>query len=148
MSEHKSHKVKLENIPKDKVICHLSNRSDNVKVLLWALAAALLFTKNYVLAVLIGFYAFVYTFSTEKKLFEGFEKFLTVYNDPNGEYCELIYLSEVEGWEYRITDQGDKLIFYLADGEKYRIDTNVDRKIYTYLRQVLPEKERRKKKES
>lgn len=54
MSEHKSHKVKLENIPKDKVICHLSNRSDNVKVLLWALAAALLFTKNYVLAVLIG----------------------------------------------------------------------------------------------
>ena len=148
MSEHKSHKVKLENIPKDKVICHLSNRSDNIKVLLWALAVVLLITKHVILAVLIGFYAFVYTFSTEKKLFDGFEKFFTVYSDSNGEYCELIYLSEVEGWEYRITDKGDKLIFYLSGSEKYRVDTNVDRKIYTYLRQVLPEKEIRKKKES
>ena len=148
MSEHKSHKVKLENIPKGKIICHLSNRSDNIKLLLWASTGVLLLVKRPILAILVGFYAVVYTFSTEKKLFDGYEKFFVIYNDQTGECCELIYISEIEGWEYRIMNSGDKIIFYLPNNEKYRVDTNVDRKIYNYLKQVLPEKEIRKKKES
>ena len=147
MTEHKSHKVRIDNIPQEKIICHVSNRSLYGKVFLWSLAVLLLLSKSYILAVIVGFYAFVYTFSTEKKYYDGYDRFFVVHDEPNDECCELIYLSEIEGWEYRVTAEKDKMVLYLRDKERYRLEENVSRRLYSYFCSVLPEKEIRKKKE-
>ena len=113
MSEHKSHKIRIEHIPQGKTRCSITTKKK----------------------------------STDKKSFEGFDNFFVIFNDKNNEYADLIYISEIEGWEYRITNNGDKVMLYLTNNERYRIEENTDRKMYSYFRDIMPEREVRKKKE-
>lgn len=147
MTEHKSHKVRIENIPEGKIICHVSNRSFDVKVFLLVIELMLLVSGSRIIAAILGFYSLVYLFSEEKKYYDGYDRYLVRYNNPNDEYCDLIYLSEIEGWEYRITNSGDKIILYLRENERYRLEENVSRKLYNYFTTMIPEREIRKKKE-
>ena len=148
MSEHKSHKVKIENILPEKAKIKLGSKNRTYVIAAWLFVLMLALAKLWILVIFAGFYAFIYSFGDDKKIFEGNSKFFVVYNDQNNIYADVIYLSEVEGWEYRITNTKDKMIFYLYDMEKYRIEENVDRRMYGYFREVLPEKEIRRKKES
>lgn len=147
MPEHKSHKVRIEHIPKEKARCSISTKKRSNMIFSWIMVFIAFLTKSLLLIGFFTIYALIYCFGTNVKKFEGFDKFLVIYNDKNNEYADLIYISEIEGWEYRITNTGEKVMLYLNNNERYRIDENVDRTMYSYLKDVMPEREIRKKKE-
>ena len=147
MSEHKSHKIKIEHIPQGKTRCSISTKKKSNMIFSWIIVFIVLLTRNVLLIGICAIYALIYCFGTDKKSFEGFDNFFVIFNDKNNEYADLIYISEIEGWEYRITNNGDKVMLYLNNNERYRIDENVDRKMYSYFRDIMPEREVRKKKE-
>jgi hypothetical protein len=147
MSEHKSHKIRIEHIPQAKTRCSISSKKKSNMVLIWIMVFLVLLTKIVIAIGIVTIYALIYCFGTDKKSFEGFDNFFVIYNDKNNEFADLIYISEIEGWEYRITNNGDKVMLYLNNNEKYRIDENVDRQMYSYFRDIMPEREIRKKKE-
>ena len=147
MSEHKSHRIRIEHIPQAKTRCSISSKKKSNMVLIWIMVFLVLLTKIVIAIGIVTIYALIYCFGTDRKSFEGFDHFFVIYNDKNNEFADLIYISEIEGWEYRITNNGDKVMLYLNNNEKYRIDENVDRQMYSYFRDIMPEREIRKKKE-
>ena len=147
MPEHKSHKIRIEHIPRDKCRCSIGTKKKSHMIFSWIMVFIALCTKSLILIGFFIIYALTYSFGQDRKSFDGFDNFFVIYNDKNNEYADLIYISEIEGWEYRITNSGDKVMLYLNNKDRYRIEENVDRTMYSYFRDIMPEREVRKKKE-
>ena len=143
MTEYKSHRVKRENLPAEKPICVIDTRAVYLILFSWGVAFLFLILKN-VLAVLLIFVAIVISARKPKVLYLGYEDRFVYMNKDDPQYCNVIYLSEIKGWEYRITNNGDKLILYLEDGEVIKISEKMVRSLYNYFHKVLPDREVRK----
>ena len=142
--EYKSHRIKRTNIPQGKKLLYLDNKNRYVALGQWGLCGASLLTPWPLLALPMGFLASITTFRKGKVLFEGYDNFFVYFqgNDPN--YCEIIYLDEVLNWEYRITKQDNILLLVLQEHEKICI-SNMRVPVYRYCREVMPDREVRRK---
>jgi len=145
--EYRSHKVRIENLPKEKPIYNVGTKSLSVIIVGWGLTAALLTSKNYwYLAVPAGVFSAMQTFKKDRKIFEGFANRFVVYLLDDSVYCEQYYHSEIIEWESRMSNGNTYISLTMKDGEKKKIERGCDRGMCLYFHRCLPEKERRPKK--
>ena len=145
--EHRSHRIRINNIPQGKPIFILKNNT-----ILDIVAAALggigwLFTDHKIWALAHVIYIIFALLRKKKNYILGYENFFVISDIDNDEYGDIIYNSEVRYWEFRVKSNKDEVMFYMNDGEKYLLENYVDRRMHNYLMKIMPEKEIKSKKE-
>lgn len=145
--EHKSHRIRIANIPEGKIMYSLTNRVKGIIICFVILTVLALVHKEYVLLVINLLAALYFTFRNAKILIRGYDGFLVITDRDNDEYGDILYNSEISYWEYRIKSNTNQVMFYLADGEKYLLDHDVVISLHDYLCKTMPDKEIKNRKE-
>ena len=138
--EVRSHTVKIQNIPKERRLCAVTTKSREVIVVSWGVFAVLILSRSYIPAIPIGVLALFHTLRQGRKLFEGYESFIVIYQENDQDLCQLIYHSETLNWETRIAN-GNPYILLILDDEKIRIEKGCNRRVYNYFTKVMPDRE-------
>ncbi|MBQ1877796.1 MAG: hypothetical protein II161_03175 [Erysipelotrichaceae bacterium] len=138
--EVRSHTVKVQNIPRERKLCSVTTKSREVIVISWSVFILLMLSKTYIPAIPVGVLALFHTCRKGRKLFEGYESFVAIYDENDQEVCQLIYHSETLNWETRIAG-GNPYILLILDDEKIRIEKGLNRNVYRYFVRVMGEKE-------
>lgn len=148
MTEHRSHKVRIANIPKDDALCVIGTKSLNIIVTAWIFVAVMLFSDYKLMTLPFLFVALLLTFRSGKKQFRGTKNYFIIYSSADPENCDLIYLSEVIGWEYRVKKYTDDyMCIILQDNALIKISEGVNIQMYRYFQRQLPALEIRLKKD-
>lgn len=139
--EHKSHRIRTANLPGGKQV-YLSTKRPLSFIIIALLISLMVFLMKYLyLSVLMLIVAIIFYIVFLRKQISGYENFMVIYNQMNEDYCDIIYFSEISYWEYRITGKGDRIVLYLNDGERYRIENGVNNSTHSYLHKYLGDKE-------
>ncbi len=140
--EHKSHTIKVSNLPKSKTLCTVANKSTVTLAVMWLSAFIVsFFIKEKIALLPITVYLFIVTLSPYKLYLTGHNSFLAIYNRQNKELCDIIYLSEIKNWEYSTKYLTSKVRFFLNDGEEIVVDKVANSELYSYLHTVANKKE-------
>jgi len=143
MAEHKSHKIRIEHLPTTKPLCTVDSKSWVAVFVAWIIIIILVII-NALLAVPFIFLALLLTFHRGILFYAGYEDRFVIFEQPGSKYCMMLYHCDIKGWEYRITDKGDKIHLYMKDGETIKLIRGVNRKLYYYFTKVLPDREVRR----
>ncbi len=147
MSEHKSHKVLIANIPKGKPICRVGNKSYLGLVFgLIFIVGMFFYFRNILLVLPMIIYELFLSLKPYKGIFDGYNSFFVIYDKDNKKEADLYYLSELKYWCSDGTFFNPSVIFFLNDGEKVVLKKAIDSEIFDYLRKVAEKKEIQKKK--
>ena len=147
MAEYKSHRIKIENLSKGKVLYTKDNRNRVLNYTLWIIAVLSLFVlPNRYYSIPLIVIAIIVSLKKDKIFYQGCDNMFIMYNDRENIYCDVIYLSEICKWEYRVKNSGDNLLIALSDEEVIKIAEQCEIGLYHYFQKVLPEKEYRHKK--
>lgn len=147
MAEYRSHKVRLSNVPKDSALCSIGTKTAGPIIIAWLLALLVLCSQYRYMAIPVAFVALVLTLRHNTRQFRGCRTYFIIYNSQDPSNCDLIYLSEVRGWEYRVKKDGnDYMTVTLQDDEKIRITEGVNIAMYRYFQRNLPQLEIRSRK--
>lgn len=145
--EHKSHRVKIANLDKNrKPVYQLSTRSKRAILGAWCFVIMAALGRMYLVAVFGALLAIVISLQQDRKIFEGFTSYFVVYTANNVEYCDVYYISEISRWEYQRRSGKDLLILTFSNGEKTRIENDFETGVYNYLKKQMPELEYRREK--
>ena len=148
MTDFRSHKVRVSNIPQGDSLCNIGTKSIGVILFSWLCVVVMLLTEYKVIAIPFLFVALLLTFRSGKKQFKGTNKFFVIFNSADPDNCDLVYLSEVQSWEYRVKKDGnDYMSIILQENEKFRITEGVNFQMYKYFQRQLPQLEVRNKKD-
>ena len=146
MTEHKSHRIRIDHLPQSKPLCTVDTKSRTVVICAWVVSLCILLAKS-LLAIPFIFLAVILTINKGKPVYEGYEDRFVIYKEDDSEFCQMLWHADIHGWEYRITDKGDRLHLYMKDGETIKLSDNIDRRLYHYFAKVLPDREVRRNKE-
>ena len=145
--EHKSHRVKIKNLDKNrKPVYQLSTKSKQAILGAWSFVLMAILGRMYFIAAFITVLAIVISLQEDRKIFEGYTSHFVVYTKNNLEYCDVYYISEITRWEYQRRSGKDLLILTFTNGEKTRIENDFETGVYNYLKKVMPELEYRREK--
>ncbi len=142
MTERKSRRVKVSNLPDSKALCTITNKPLALIVFSWVIFSWVLFTADEkILSIPFGIYGLIMTLKEEKKIFSGHLDYLVVYDEDNQEECDIYYLSEIRRWYFKQQLLNPSLTLFLLEGEKFIFCKCVGSEIRSYMRKVMPEKE-------
>jgi hypothetical protein len=142
MTESKSRRVKVANLPESKALCTITNKPVALIVFVWLVFTIVLFTaKEKILCIPFGIYGLIMTFKEEKKIFTGHIDYLVIYDEDKKEECDIYYLSEIRRWYFKQKLFNPSVTLFLQEGETFLFCKCVGSEIYSYLRKVMPEKE-------
>lgn len=145
--EHKSHRIRIANIPEGKMMYSLTDRGKGIIICFCILAVLALIHKEYVLLGINLLATLYFTLRNAKILIRGYDSFLVVTDRDNVQYGDILYNSEINYWEYRIKSNSNQVMFYLSDGEKYLLDHDVVISLHDYLSKTMPDKEIKNRRE-
>lgn len=138
--EYKSHKVRTTNLPDDKLIYRITDKSNIALVLCWIITL-ILFILRTPFVILALFYSLAITLKKDRVIFAGYRRFFVSYIKNEDKYCDIYYLSEIGKWTYYSDLLNPKIKFVLRDGEEVTITNGVDRTMYRYFKKVMGKKE-------
>ena len=84
----------------------------------------------------------------DRIILDAADRFLIIYDIKNKDLCTIIYLSEIENWEYIFKSSTEEVIFYLDDGTQIRCPLVMTRRLMRYLRDKMEHKEIKREKEN
>ena len=143
MADHKSHQFRIDHLPQTRPLCVVDSKPFIMVVIAWGIII-LLVAYNFLLSIPFIFLALVLTIHKGKLFYVGYEDRFVIFRQDDVKYCDMLWLNDIRGWEYRITDKGHKIYFYMKDGETIKLIREVNRKLYYYFQRVIPEKEVRR----
>ena len=145
--EHRSHRIKIGNIPEGKTV-YSSVRRPLPLIMISLLFSLMVFLLKYIyLSLIMMFIGIILYLVFYRKQITGYDRFIVIYDQLNTDYCDIVYFSEINYWEYRITGKGDKIVFYLNDGEKFRIENGINNGTHAYLHKYLGDRELKSREE-
>jgi hypothetical protein len=140
--EYRSHQVRVENLPAQRPVVTVAPRPRVMIGLLAASAAVLVLSQvQWFLAAPLAVMAVYLRFRPQMPTFQGYPGYFVVYRREDPEHCDLYYLSEIAGWEFRNYKDGPRLLLYLQDGQRICVSQGVDLSTYRYLSRVMPRRE-------
>ncbi|MBQ9037596.1 MAG: hypothetical protein IJ115_09100 [Erysipelotrichaceae bacterium] len=145
--EYRSHKIRIFNIPSGKMVYQSTSKPVTFTIISLVLTLLVFLTEYKLLAIIMAVVVILFYLLSNKKQISGYDSFVIVYNQHNNEFCDIIYFSEINYWEYRITRNGNKVMLFLNDGEKYCVDNGVSMSTHAYFQKHLPEKELKSREE-
>ena len=145
--EHKSHRIRIANIPQGRKIFSTDNKPMVLIISQFLLAVIFAMSRLKYVAIPVLIYAVILLFRKKENYISGYDSFLIITDPENSEYCDIIYHTEIRFWEFRIKNNDYQIMFYLNENEKYLLDHHVSHAMYDYLKKTLPDKEIRNRKE-
>ena len=82
----------------------------------------------------------------DKILLDAADRFIVVYDTKNKDLGTIVYLSEIENWEYIFKSSTEEVIFYLDDGVEIHCPLVMTRKFMRYLKDKMEHKEIKREK--
>lgn len=147
MAEYKSHRVLVKNIPKEKPLCSVGNKSmAGLLIGLFLIVLVAYYFQNIYIVIPLLLYQLFLVCKPYCAIFEGYHNFFVIYDKENKNECNLYYLSELKYWCHDGSYANPIVIFFLNDNEKVVLNQVIDSEIFDYLRKVAPKKEIQKKK--
>ena len=77
----------------------------------------------------------------DKVILDAADRYIVIYDIKNKDLCTIVYLSEIENWEYVYKANTEEIIFYLDDGFEIRCPLVMTRRFMRYLRDKMEHKE-------
>lgn len=143
MAEHKSHRIRIDHLPQTKPLCTVTTKSRVTVVCAWVIAFIVCLSKSF-LAIPFVFLALVLTANKGKTVYAGYDDRFVIYEEDDQQFCQMLWHSDISGWEYRITDKCDKLYLYTTDGETIKLSNYINRQLYGYFDKTMGDRQIRR----
>ncbi len=142
MGEHKSHRVKIANLIASKPLVRCQTRSYAAPVVLTCAAGYILAVgpQRYY-AVPVAFAALMLLCLPNHVLFEGYDKYIVIYQPHDKVNCLVIYLSEIAHWNVVLDQTRNRCLrLVLNDDEVILIPGIIGRPLLHYFAVAMADK--------
>lgn len=140
--------VRVDSLDEFKILARISRKPYASFVSLLVIAGYLMFVSEYkIFPITLGLGCLFMIFCVKDKIIlDAADRFLVLYDLKNKDLCTVVYLSEIESWEYIYKANTEEIIFYLVDGTQYSCPLIMTRRFMRYLRDKMEHKEIKKNK--
>ncbi|MBQ7891857.1 MAG: hypothetical protein IJO78_01680 [Erysipelotrichaceae bacterium] len=146
--ELKCRTVRVDSLEPYKVLARISRKPYASFVTLLMISGYLFIvseSKVFPIALAIGCLFMIFVVK-DKILLDAADRFIVVYDTKNKDLGTIVYLSEIENWEYIFKSSTEEVIFYLDDGVEIHCPLVMTRKFMRYLKDKMEHKEIKREK--
>ena len=144
--EIKCRTVRVDSLENVKILARISRKPYASFVTLLIVAGYLfIVSESKIFPITLAFGCLFMIFVVKDKiLLDATDRYLVIYDIKNKDLCTVIYLSEIENWEYIYKTSTEEVVFYLDDGSQVSCPLVMTRRLMRYLRDKMEHKEIKK----
>ena len=142
-NEYKCRTVRVDSLETFKVLARISRKPYGSFISLLVIAGYLFIvseSKVFPIALAIGCLIMLFVVK-DKIILDAADRYIVLYDLMNKDLCTVIYLSEIENWEYVYSRETEEVRFYLDDGAEIICPLIMTRRFMRYLRDKMEARE-------